>query len=152
MKRSILVLCTWLALASCKSSTTIPVPPIEFISVDSANKMISSYLGSINYRTNDSSLYSLVIDAEALRHYMDTMPPANKIKKFKIMLAHRLDYINSGHQNQLGAYNQNALTVVVAGINSMGDYVMFPGNQILDNSMPCPTSCPSGTASLPLIQ
>jgi len=152
MTRSILLLGASIAITSCTSSTRLPVLGPEFISVDSANKMIGSYLNSINYQSYDSSLHSLVIDATELRRYMDTTPATNKIKKFKIMFAHKLAYINSGHQNQFGGYNQNAFTVIIAGVNESGDYVMFPGSKAFDNSMPCPTSCPGGTASSPLIQ
>jgi hypothetical protein len=152
MKRSILMLCISAAFTSCTSSTPLPVLATEFISVDTANRMISSYLNSINYQSNDSSLHSLVIDAIELKRYLDTTRTGNTIKKLKIMFAHKLSYINSGQGNQFAGYDNDALTIVIAGVNENGDYVVFPGNKVFNNSMPCPTSCPEGTASSPLIQ
>lgn len=141
-----------MSLTAWTTETSAQTLAPEFIPVDSANKMISSFLGSIDYQNNDSSLQSLVIDATELKRYMDTVSSSNRITKFKIMFAHKLSYINSGHQNQTAGYNRNALTIVIAGVNENGNYVIFPTTKVFDNSMPCPTSCPLGTASNPLIQ
>ncbi len=152
MRKLLLGSLTFMSLSAFTTAASAQTLAPEFIPVDSANKMIGSYLGSIDYQNNDSSLQSLVIDATELKRYMDTMSSTNRITKFKIMFAHKLTYINSGHQNHAAAYNRNAFTIVIAGVNENGNYVIFPTSKVFDNSMPCPTSCPSGTASNPLIQ
>lgn len=121
----------------------------HFIPVDSANKMIQSYLNSIANRDSaNTQLQSLVMNADALREYLkDT-----SIKEVKVMFAHTLNYINSGNNGQYAGYKANALTIIFAGYNSGGNYVLAPGNMVPDDTKPCPPSCPvTGTASNPLI-
>jgi hypothetical protein len=114
----------------------------EQIVADSANKMIKSYLTSINYTTNDTNLRSLIFDAAQLRDYLNSTS-AGEIARVKIMFAHTLAYINSGHKNQPAGYKPGALTLVIAGIDESGNYVYIDENEVLDFSMPCPTSCPT---------
>jgi len=121
----------------------------HFIPVDSANKMIQSYLSSIEITdTANPQLQSLIMNADALREYLkDT-----SIKEIKVMFAHTLDYINSGHEGQNAGYKSGALTIVFSGYNSQGNYVLAPGNLVPDGTKPCPPLCPNGgTASNPLI-
>jgi len=117
----------------------------EYISVDSANKMLSSYLNSI--KNNDSDLHSITIDADQLRSYLDD----KDVKKIKIMLSHKLDYINSGNGNVNCGYNIKGLTFIIAGYDSSNNYVFNQG-MVLDLGTPCPYSCPTnGTASNDLL-
>ena len=126
----------------------------RYIPVDSANKMISSYLNSINYQQNDTDLRSLIFNADSLVAYLTTAKLAN----VKLMFAHTLDYINNGGQDQYAGYQSGALTLVVAGYDTSGNYVYYsyPGTNtkmVLENSMPCPINCPtSGTAANDLLQ
>lgn len=136
-----------------ESSDPNPVSDPDFIRVDTANKMIASYLNSINYTQNDTDLRSLIIDADTLRTYLAN----SSIKKVKIMFAHTLAYINSGHGNQPAGYKNTALTTVIAGYDASGNYVFYrypesSVDMVLDHSMPCPTNCPtSGTAASDLL-
>jgi len=118
----------------------------EFISLDSGNKMVTSYINSINYATNDTDLRSLIIDAGQLRKYLDSETNSPNITQVKISFAHTLAYINSGHGNQYAGYKSGALTVILSGVDDSGNYVFFPDNLIIDRSSNCPTNCPSGTA------
>lgn len=117
----------------------------DFIPMDSANKMVNSYLNSIQYMTNDTDLRAISIDAGALRSMLDSEFNSATISTVQIKLAHTLDYINSGHANQPAGFNCNALTVVISGVNAAGNYVNVTTN-ILNHGRPCPHNCPEGTA------
>lgn len=111
---------------------------------DTANKMISSYITSLNGNTDNINLYSLIIDADQLRLYLSN----TNIKHVKLMFAHTLDYINSGHGGQNCGYKSGALTLIIAGYDADNNYVYYDGNMLMDRLNPCPTACPSsGTAS-----
>ncbi len=121
-----------------------------FISNDSANKMISSYLNSIS-GSNDTNLHAIIFDADSLRLMLNN-DTQGRITSLKIMLAHTLPYINSGGQGQNCGYKSGQLTLIIAGYGSNADYIFYPATQVLNNGMPCPTSCPtSGTASNDLL-
>jgi hypothetical protein len=124
-------------------------PFSRFIPVDSANKMITSYLNSIS--NTDSSLKSLVIDMDQLRRYTDSLEGGKRITHLKLCFAHTLEYINAGHANQNAAYLSGGLTLVIAGFDSSGHYVYFDGNTVLEYCAPCPYSCPSGDAGNSLL-
>ncbi len=83
------------------------------IPVDSANRMIESYLTSINYPANDSGLRSLSFSADSLRAYLDNAD----IKTIKFMFAHQPGYINTGHYGEYAAMNPAALTVVITALD-----------------------------------
>ena len=162
---STLVLVVILLVAGCTKKNTTPdtnVKPLNenvranamltsdspFIRVDSANKMLTSYLASVNTTSHADDLHSLIIDAEALRTYLADAD----IKHVKIMFAHRLDYINSGNAGVYAGNKINALTVVIAGYDEDNNYVCTPTGTYLDNAAPCPYSCPqNGTASSDLL-
>jgi len=124
-----------------------------FITKDTANIMISSYLTSIEADSAPKpvpDLNSLIIDAKELRTYLNNN---RNIKKVKLMLAHTMDYINEGNSGKPAGYSSNALTIVVAGYDSAGNYVYAPGNMVPDHCAPCPTFCPvAGTAANNLLQ
>ena len=121
----------------------------QFIPVDSANKMVASYLTSIDYTNNDTDLQSLIISADQLEQYINQTP--GDIAYFKLMLAHRLDYINAGNDGVYDGYNRNALTIVIAGYNNNGDAIYFDDGFVLDYSSPCPPGCPPDVAESPLL-
>lgn len=122
----------------------------HLVSKDSANKMISSYLASLDSVSlkDSTALYSLIFNAAALRTYL-----ANpSIDKVKIMFAHSLDYINQGNNGIPAGYTSGALTIVIAGANEDGDYV-FDNGRVMNAAMPCPRACLiEGTASHNLLQ
>ena len=116
-----------------------------FIPVDSANKMLESYLSSINADSDTSgNVQSFIMDADAIREYLSD----NSIKKVKIMFAHTLSYINSGHAGVNCGYRAGKLTIIMAGYDSDGNYIFTPDDKVPDRAEPCPTHCPViGTAS-----
>jgi len=124
----------------------------RFIPVDTANKMLESYLASINYTQNDTDLQSLIIDVNQLRRYIDT-PNGLNITHLKLMFAHTLAYANSPKANTNAGYQSNALTIIIVGYDSSGNYVYFPQDQnmVLDYSQPCPPDCPPGEAGSALL-
>jgi hypothetical protein len=130
-----------------RSNNVHPMATLEppFICMDSANKMLGSYLNSIG--SND--IKSITLDAGALRDYLSN----TNITKVKVMFAHRLDYINTAGANQSAGYDYAKLTIILAGISSAGDYIYNGDNGVLDNGSPCPYSCDVvGTASSNLLQ
>lgn len=147
----ILGLCTMMALCFNSKQAQGQISLSDPIAIDSANKMISSYLNSINYTVNDTDLFSIIVDAHQLRNYLDSIAGANQIVGVKLMLAHKLNYINSGGANQPAGYSKDALTIVIAAYDDSGNYVFLPGTQVMDYNNPCPSDCPSGDASNPLI-
>ncbi|OSZ79064.1 hypothetical protein CAP35_12680 [Chitinophagaceae bacterium IBVUCB1] len=115
------------------------------IPVDSANKMIGSYIQSLGGNPSNENLYSLIADANCLRNYLNAHPEVTNVK---LMFAHTLDYINTGHQGQNAGYKSGALTLVIAGYDAAGNYVLINGNRVMDRVAPCPIDCPqTGTAA-----
>ena len=125
--------------------------PTSFIPRDSANKMIGSYINSLGNPFPDSTLRSWFINMDQIMLYNSSATGSNKIIKLEIKLAHKLDYINSGHQNQNAGYSNNGLTVILAGLNADGDYVYYSNDLVIDHSSACPYNCPPGAASLPYL-
>jgi len=122
------------------------------VDVDTANRMIMSYLNSINYGVNTDAPRALVYDAEILRNYLNDTSKG-KIRYVKFMFAHTMDYINSGHEGQKPGANENALTMVIVGYDANNNYVLTRNNKVRDNCMPCPANCPNaGTAAYNIIQ
>lgn len=121
----------------------------SFIPIDSANKMLASYLASINHPDKNNSLKSIIIDASSLRNYLNDTTNG-RIDKVKIMFAHTLDYINSGHEGQNARYKPGALTLIFAGYDAVGNYIYYDG-MVLDHGAPCPIICPPGEAASDLL-
>ncbi len=151
------VFCTYSASAqsfttsSSSSSSSAPsiggggTPNPYFITIDTANKMLESYLSSINADVDtNTNIQSFIMDADAIREYLAD----NSIKKVKIMLAHTLNYINSGNAGVNCGYRAGKLTIIMAGFDADKNYIFAPGNRVPDRAEPCPTNCPViGTAS-----
>jgi len=149
---SILTLLALCAFTSCKhhGHGSTDGHGESFISIDSANKMLGSYLGSLD-TANDSNLHSLIIDANDLRDYLNSEEGLS-VSHMKIMFAHKLSYINAGKGNIPCGYKNNGLTVILAGYNSDNNYIYF-GGKIMNMAHPCPMDCPqSGTASSDLLE
>jgi len=126
-------------------------PQSQFIPVDSANKMLASYLNSVNAQKSDSALHCIIVDADQLRAYLNDSCNGH-VTHVKLMFAHTLDYINSGHGNQYAGYKSGALTLIVAGYDNTNNYVMASGNSLLDYGQGCPSYCPaSGSAANDII-
>lgn len=107
------------------------------IAVDSANRMIQSYLYSINYPANDSGLRSLSFSADSLRAYLSD--PA--ITDVKFMFAHQPGYMNSGHFGQFAGMNPAALTVVIVGVSDDSKFILNKHQEVFEHLSPCPVYC-----------
>ena len=116
-----------------------------FIPADSANKMISSYLQSVDSGAGgDSSLHSLIFNADSLRAYLSNP----EIKHVKVMFAHTLEYINAMGPGHNVGYERGAFTIVFGGYDHNGNYVFWKTNKIPDHANGCPLQCPVvGSAS-----
>jgi hypothetical protein len=114
----------------------------HLISLDSANKMIGSYVASFDSTSSDTDLLSVSFNADQLRAYLAN--PA--ITNVKISLAHQLSYINAGNGNQHAGYASNALTLIVSAVSANGTYI-FSGNQVMDFGSMCPSVCLPGDAA-----
>jgi len=118
----------------------------HFIPLDSANKMIESYITS-TANLPDTSLKSVIFDADEFREYLKD----KEIKKVKIIMAHNLNYINKGNGGKYAGYNSSVLTFVIAGYDNQGNYI-FHNGMAMDRGLPCPVFCPNmGTASNDLL-
>ncbi len=172
MKRTLITaICVALAIVACNKNNPVATPAnprsqtikhpgkrfsldstdtmgSKFISVNDANKMINSYLYSINYQTNDTDLRSFSIDADSLRAYL----AISTVKKVKLIFAHTLDYITTGNMGNYAGYQSGALTLIIVGYDTSGNYVYYTDGKVLDHVIPCPYTCPSGTAGSELLQ
>jgi hypothetical protein len=117
----------------------------SFIPLDSANKMISSYLGSLSSLPPDN-VVSFSFNASDLKDYLQS---DSTITNVKISLAHTLDYINSGGQYIPAGYQSGALTLIIAAYDQNGNYRFF-NSTVMDHGRPCPSNCPTGNAASPL--
>jgi len=113
---------------------SMPIPD------DTANRMIMSYLTSIDYTVNTNETRSLLFNADTMRHYLaDT-----SIKEIKFFLAHNQEYINSGNEGQRPKPNMNALTIIPVGLDLSGNYVHPIPGMVYDRLQPCPDFCING--------
>ena len=109
------------------------------ISIDTANRMIASYLESVNYPYQDTAVRSLAFDADTLRAYL---ADAN-ITTLKFYLAHQQSYLN-GDVNRFGkniGMRPGALTVICVGVDDLGQVVKNSSNGVYEHAMPCPNLC-----------
>jgi len=170
MKRKLLyALCFGIAIAACRKESsdvkpltsktvagarsgnkfvdTSSVTGSQFISMTDANTMINSYLSSINSPQNDTDVRSFSINADSLRAYL--ADPT--VKNVKLMLGHTMAYINAGNAGQYAGYQSGAITIIIAGYDSLGNYI-YHGGSVLDHAAPCPYTCVNGPAGNYLLQ
>jgi hypothetical protein len=114
------------------------------IAIDSANKMIGSYLSSVGYPYVDSTIRSLSFDADSIRAYLQN----TNITTLKFYLAHQLTWIDANTAN----YGKNIgmqpgkLTLICVGLDDNGAVVRNTSNGVYEHAMPCPNACgPSST-------
>lgn len=152
MKQLVTLLISAIVITGCNSqhqnASDYSFPDV--IPIDSANKMVGSYLNSVNYPSTDTNIQSVTFSASLLRKYLDSLTGSSSIAFLKISFAHKLDYINSGHGNINSGFSKNAVTVVLSGYDTTGSYIYYTGNSVIDNGMICPTNCPPGDAENPL--
>lgn len=116
----------------------------QSIPVDSANRMIKSYLDGVGYPMVDTAIRALSFDADTLRSYLAN----HDITTVKFIFAHQQNYINSGGYGTSTGLNPNAITLVIAGLNDNDQYVLNSQNGLYDNMRPCPVQCPGNASSL----
>lgn len=130
-----------------KGSSTYSM--VSAIPLDSANKMINSYLTSVNSDTDSTKIQSLIFEAEPLRFYLNSMAESENITHVKLMFAHSLDYINSGQGGTNAGYQTGAFTIIISGYDEAGNYIFYPGGTALNKASFCPIACPPGAAGSP---
>lgn len=109
------------------------------IQIDTANRMIASYLESVGYPAVDSAVRSLAFDADTLRAYLSNP----SITTMRFYLGHQLSYLNAG-QGRFGkdiGMRPGALTIIAVGMNDAGQVVRNSSNGVYEHAMPCPYSC-----------
>ena len=109
------------------------------IKIDTANRMIASYLESVGYPQVDTAVRSLSFDADTLRSYL--LNPS--ITTMRFYLGHQLSYLNGGNERfgkDIGM-RPGALTIIAVGINDNGQVVRNSTNGVYEHAMPCPYSC-----------
>ena len=111
------------------------------ISLDTANRMIASYLQSVNYPMVDSAVRSLAFSADTLRAYLSD----SRITSLEFVLAHQLSYLNGG-SDRFGkniGMKPGAITIIAVGMDNNGNVVRNSSNGVYEHAMPCPTNCPN---------
>jgi hypothetical protein len=113
-----------------------------FVSQEEANDMIQGYLSGIDYPANDTSLRSLLYNADSLRSYLSD----TSIHQLKLMFAQ--DVSSDSHAAVSPACFGPGLTIVMVGVDANGDYRLYRGTQALNHGVPCPKNCMvSGSAA-----
>jgi len=108
--------------------------------------MIQSFLTAQSGVGN--GLKSLIMDADLIRDYLAD----SAIHEVKLMFAHTQSYIDSAGSGTPVGFVSGAITLVMAGVNTAGDYVFKPTELLPNRCLPCPLICPKGTASSSLLQ
>lgn len=110
------------------------------IPIDTANRMIESYLHGINYQVNTNEIRSWTFSADTLRRFLQE-GNGKKIVRLKLMLAHSLAYIHGGHEGERPPINTHALTLIVVGIDENNNYIYNPEGEAYEHAFPCPPRC-----------
>lgn len=123
------------------------------VAIPTANRMIKSYLGGIDYLHNTDAVRSWLVSADTLRHYLSE-GKGKSIVRVKLMLAHTMAYIHSGSEGRPAPVNSHDVTIVMVGVDQQGDLVYNPEHMPYDYAFPCPPAClgdssgAAGTAAL----
>ena len=116
------------------------------IAIDSANKMISSYLQSVGYPYVDTTVRSLAFDADTLRDYLKD----KDITTVRFYLGHQLSWLNGG-TSRFGkniGMSPGKLTIIMAGLDDEGAIIRNSSNGVYEHAQPCPNNCgPTATAA-----
>jgi hypothetical protein len=116
---------------------SLPIAP------DTANKMIASYLISVGYPNADTAVRSLSFDADTLRAYLQDPD----ITTVKFMVAHQLEYANSGFYGRPAGLKAEAITLVAVAMDDNGRTVLNSSAGVYDHFQKCPTVCPNGISN-----
>lgn len=110
--------------------------------IDSANRMIQSYLTSVHYPATDTALRALTFNADSLREYLKN----EEITDVKFIIAHQQSYINSGHYGKYAGMNPQAITLVLVGLSADGGHILNKQNEVYEHFAPCPVICGGGVS------
>lgn len=124
----------FLAHARTGANHSQPIP------LDTANRMIESYLTSQGYPGNEEALRSISIDADTLRAYLQD----SRITTIKLMVAHQPAYINSGGYQKNAGLSSSAMTMVLVGVDEANKPVLNKSNGVYDQFSLCPKLCDAG--------
>ena len=109
----------------------------QSISLDTANRMISSYLTSVNYPYQDTAIRSLSFDADTLRRYlMDS-----RITTLKFVLAHQTAYANSDLKGKYSGMKPGVMTIIAVGVDDNNAVIRNTTGGVYEHALPCPNSC-----------
>ncbi|RYD52132.1 MAG: hypothetical protein EOP52_08115 [Sphingobacteriales bacterium] len=115
----------------------------QSISIGAANEMISSYLSSVQFPTQDTAIRSFAFDADTLRSYLaDT-----SIKTIRFHMAHTPTQIRSAPGVYAG-YNPQALTMIIVGYSENDVLIKNKHNGVYEHLYPCPHQCSGPTTGL----
>lgn len=113
------------------------------ITVDTANRMLESYLNGVGYPGVDTAIRSLSFDADTLRAYLQN----SNIVTMKFMIAHPPAYMKNGNTNVNAGLNASGMTLIIVGLDNTDRYVMNSQNGVYDYMSPCPSQCPTNSGT-----
>ncbi len=100
------------------------------IPVGTANTYIERYLANY-FVPGKTPVKSMIIDAQMLRDYLSNPD----IQNVKFVLG-AMDYVHQGVTTEV-------FTLIVAGYDAAGNYILTPNGLVIDHSRPCPSDCPT---------
>lgn len=115
----------------------------QTIPIDTANRMILSYLHSIHYETNTNAIRSWSFNADTLRNYLNSQAGSH-VTNIRFFLAHTMSYILGGHEGQQLPVNSHDLTIIIIGVDSTGSVVYKSEDRVFNHCLPCPDACYGG--------
>lgn len=101
----------------------------EEITVATANGYIETFIADY-FTTGKAPVKSMILDADLLRSYLSNPD----IENVKFMLGAR----TITH----GGVPLQVFTLIAAGYDANGNYVLTPNGLVVDHSKPCPPECP----------
>lgn len=117
------------------------------INIEKANTMIESYLESIMDHPIPQ-IKSFLIDAATLRALLSD----HSIEQVKIHIGHTDSIVQNSDATVFHSLNQDAIALILTGVNALGDYVLIEDSLAIDKTKSCPSNCNLlGTAVLDII-
>ena len=107
------------------------------IKIDTANRMIGSYLASVGYPEQDSALRGLYFDADSLRSYLSDP----KVVTIKLVFAHQQSHITASTYGKYVGLKPGSATIIIAGLDDNNNLVPNNKGGVYEHALPCPTSC-----------
>lgn len=118
-----------------------------FVHYTDANELIQSYLKSIDTFIIPQ-VRAFYLNADDLRTYLADAA----ITELKIFLAHTGSIVHSGLRDKYSGLNADALTLVIAGVDTGQNYVLHQKTAVINRISGCPSNCiVAGSAANDLI-